>query len=118
MRSGACVIGSMWPAPVTVTVDARGAARASPSATNSAAAGLVVRDDERWHVKLPERRQAQSLRKNRLEVSSDLIRLQGKRLLAHWGNLGPRPRSVPVIDEACDREHAVLIGTRWGEGSR
>ena len=42
MRSGACVIGSMWPAPATVTVDARGAARASPSATNSAAAGLVV----------------------------------------------------------------------------
>ena len=119
MRSGACVIGSMWPAPATVTVDARGAARASPSATNSAAAGLVVPvTTSVGTVSFRNAAKREPLCENRFEVSSDLIRFEGQHLLALRRKLRPGASTIPVVDEARNREHAVLIGTRRREGSR
>src|SRR5215208_6933320 len=118
MRFGACVIGSMWPAPVTVTVDARGAARASPSATNSAAAGLVVPVTTSVGT-LSFRNAANGSRSAKIASKSlRIIRFEGQHLLALRWKLRPGASTIPVVDEARNREHAVLIGTRRREGSR
>src|SRR5215218_614233 len=116
VRAGACVTGSMWPAPGTLRAKARGAARTSASETRSVAAGLVVPVMSR-HKEPAEGRKAHLLGEHRLEVALHLVRFEREQLLAHGREPGPGASAVPVVDELRHREHPVLVGSGGCEGA-